>query len=133
MESFVLDLSMSGDCGVTNSQGIEPFSYFGYLFCLLGHRTLTYGFSDSGLFVSPDLNRTTPSLKGFNILLYKHSYRYTNSLIGYCMYAFVLCLNLPPPSINQSLLSGVKASLIASVFPLKSISDRICCGLKVTL
>ena len=32
MESFVLDLSMSGDCGVTNSQGIEPFSYFGYLF-----------------------------------------------------------------------------------------------------
>ncbi len=30
MESFVLDLSMSGDCGVTNSQGIEPFSYFGY-------------------------------------------------------------------------------------------------------
>ena len=98
MESFVLDLSMSGDCGVTNSQGIEPFSYFGYLFCLLGHRTLTYGFSDSGLFVSPDLNRTTPSLKGFNILLYKHSYRYTNSLIGYCMSALVLCLNLPPPS-----------------------------------
>ena len=92
MESFVLDLSMSGDCGVTNSQGIEPFSYFGYLFCLLGHRTLTYGFSDSGLFVSPDLNRTTPSLKGFNILLYKHSYRYTNSLIGYCMSALVLCL-----------------------------------------
>ena len=32
MESFVLDLSMSGDFGVTNSQGIEPFSYFGYLF-----------------------------------------------------------------------------------------------------
>ena len=32
MESFVLDLSMSGDCGVTNSQGFEPFSYFGYLF-----------------------------------------------------------------------------------------------------
>ena len=92
MESFVFDLSMSGDCGVTNSQGIEPFSYFGYLFCLLGHRTLTYGFSDSGLFVSPDLNRTTPSLKGFNILLYKHSYRYTNSLIGYCMSALVLCL-----------------------------------------
>ena len=99
MESFVLDLSMSGDCDIiTNSQGIEPFSYFGYLFCLLGHRTLTYGFSDSGLFVSPDLNRTTPSLKGFNILLYKHSYRYTNSLIGYCMSALVLCLNLPPPS-----------------------------------
>ena len=42
MESFVLDLSMSGDCGVTNSQGIEPFSCFGYLFCLLCHRTSTY-------------------------------------------------------------------------------------------
>ena len=32
MESFILDLSMSGDCGVTNSQGFEPFSYYGYLF-----------------------------------------------------------------------------------------------------
>ena len=32
MESFLLDLSMSGDCGVTNSQGIEPFSYFGYFY-----------------------------------------------------------------------------------------------------
>ena len=32
MESFFRDLSMSGDCGVTNSQGIEPFSYFGYFY-----------------------------------------------------------------------------------------------------
>ena len=92
MESFVLDLSMSGDCGVTNSQGIEPFSYFGYLFVYYAIGLAPMDLVIVGYLVSPDLNRTTPSLKGFNILLYKHSYRYTNSLIGYCMSALVLCL-----------------------------------------